>query len=160
MEKVWHRCVVQQRKWCKSGRTCKRFRYIPMTLIISRYFLSVGGAQRCGNARGDCLIVCPPTKFQYWAVADGGHHCPWIFAVCDVTICRHAFTNQRYGEVCWHNMHITLHALSLLVVQCVTVMNIDYQRSKFGDRSKRQHSSLGQSSSLLQNIRQLVKTGE
>jgi len=44
---------------------------------------------------------------------------------------------QRYGEVCWHIMHIILHALSLLVVvQCVTVMNINYQHSKLGDRSK------------------------
>jgi len=35
------------------------------------------------------------------------------------------FANQRYGEVCWHNMHIILNALSLLVVvQCVTLMNI------------------------------------
>jgi len=35
-----------------------------------------------------------------------------------------------------------LRALSLLVVvQCVTVMNINYQRSKLGDRSKTQHST-------------------
>jgi len=35
------------------------------------------------------------------------------------------FANQRFGEVCWHNLHIVLHALSLLVVvQCVTAMNI------------------------------------
>jgi len=39
------------------------------------------------------------------------------------------FANQR--EVCWHNMHIILHTLSLLVVvQCVTVMKINYLRSK------------------------------
>ena len=36
-----------------------------------------------------------------------------------------------FGGVCWHNMHIILYALSLLVVaQCVTVMNIHYQRSQ------------------------------
>ena len=35
------------------------------------------------------------------------------------------FANQRFGEACWHNVHIVLHALSLLViVQCVAVMNI------------------------------------
>jgi len=34
-------------------------------------------------------------------------------------------------------MRIILHALSsLVVVQCVTVKNINYQRSKLGDRSK------------------------
>jgi len=45
-------------------------------------------------------------------------------------------------------MHIILHALSLLVVvQCVTVMNINYHRSKLGDPSKTQHSTLRQNSS-------------
>jgi len=44
-------------------------------------------------------------------------------------------------------MHIVLHELSLLVVvQRVTVMNINYQRSKLGNRSKTQHSTLPQSS--------------
>ena len=42
------------------------------------------------------------------------------------------FANQRFGEVCWCNLHIILHVLSLLVVvQCVTVMYTTYQRSKF-----------------------------
>jgi len=26
------------------------------------------------------------------------------------------FPNQRFGQVCWHNMHILLHALSLFYV--------------------------------------------
>jgi len=26
------------------------------------------------------------------------------------------FPNQRFGEVCWHNMHILLHALPLFYV--------------------------------------------
>jgi len=35
------------------------------------------------------------------------------------------FPRQRFGEVCWHSMHVILHALSLLVVvQCVIVVNI------------------------------------
>jgi len=35
------------------------------------------------------------------------------------------FANQRFGEICSHNMHIILYPLSLLVVlQCVTVMNL------------------------------------
>jgi len=59
------------------------------------------------------------------------------------------FANQRFGEAYFHNMRIILHALPfLVVVQCVTVMNINfYQRSKLGDWSKTQHSTLGQSSS-------------
>ena len=33
------------------------------------------------------------------------------------------FPNQCFGEVCWHNLHIVLHALSFLaVVQCVTAI--------------------------------------
>jgi len=54
------------------------------------------------------------------------------------------FAPQRFGEVYWHNMHIILYALSLLVVtHCVTVMNINYyQRFKLEDRSKTQHSTL------------------
>jgi len=43
-------------------------------------------------------------------------------------------------------MHIILHAISLLVVeQLVTVMNINYQRSKLGDR-RTQHLTLKYSS--------------
>jgi len=41
-------------------------------------------------------------------------------------------------------MHIILHGPSLfVVVQCVAAMKINYQRSKFGDRSKTQHLLLG-----------------
>jgi len=38
-------------------------------------------------------------------------------------------------------MHIIPHAPSLLVVvQFVTVMNVNYQRSKLGDQNTTQHS--------------------
>jgi len=38
------------------------------------------------------------------------------------------FANQRFGEVCCHNMQTILHALSLLVVaRRVTVININYE---------------------------------
>ena len=64
------------------------------------------GMQRSGDARGDCLIGCPPTEFWYWAVAYGGHCC-WIYVVCDVTIWRHIpVCKHRFGEICWHKMHI------------------------------------------------------
>jgi len=47
-------------------------------------------------------------------------------------------------------MYIILHALSLLVVvQYVTVMNINYQPSKLEDRSETQHSTLRQSISSI-----------
>ena len=42
------------------------------------------------------------------------------------------FPNQRFGEVCWHNMHIFLHPLIL----CVTALNINCQQSKLGYRRK------------------------
>ena len=36
--------------------------------------------------------------------------------------------DQRFGEVCWHNMRIVLHALSLLVVgHCVTVNRVFFK---------------------------------
>jgi len=63
----------------------------------------------------------------------------WSLLLDKCCLWRHnifTLANQRFGEGCWHNMPIILHALSLLVVvQCVAVMNI-YQRSKLGDRSK------------------------
>ena len=72
------------------------------------------------------------------------------------------FANHRFAEVCWRNMHIILHALSLLVVvQFDTVLNINYQRSKLQDRSKIKHSTLKQSNyNNFKNIRQRVKTRE
>jgi len=36
------------------------------------------------------------------------------------------FPNQRFGEVCWHNMRILLHLLPLFYVS----FNINYQRSR------------------------------
>jgi len=59
------------------------------------------------------------------------------------------FAKQCFSEVCWHKMHIILHALSLLVVQYVTVLNINYHRSTLGNRSKTQDSSLRQSRSMV-----------
>jgi len=58
-----------------------------------------------------------------------------------------ALVNQRFSEVCWCNLQIFLHALSLLVVQCVTEMNINYQCFKFGDQRKTQQSTPRRSSS-------------
>jgi len=69
-------------------------------------FVKLSGVHRSTDVRDDRLIGCPPTRFSYWAVVYGGH-CYWTYAVCDVTMLRHIqVCNQRFGEVCWHNMHI------------------------------------------------------
>ena len=51
------------------------------------------------------------------------------------------FPNQRFGEVCWHNIHTFLHPLPLFLCHC----SINYQRSKLGYRRKtnttQRHSS-------------------
>jgi len=50
------------------------------------------------------------------SVAYGGH-LHLVSALCNVTIWRHiCFPNQHFGEVCWHNRHILLHALPLFYV--------------------------------------------
>ena len=44
-------------------------------------------------------------------------HLYLLCAVCDVTIWRHfQVSNPTFCEVCWHNMHIRLHALPLIYV--------------------------------------------
>jgi len=59
---------------------------------------------------------------------------PFVTSQYDVIF---PFADHRFAEVCWRTMHIILHALSLLTdVQFVTVMNVNYQRSKLEDRSK------------------------
>jgi len=51
----------------------------------------------------------------FYSVAYGGYFY-LICAVCDVTTWRHIHVpNQRFGEVCWHNMHICLHAPPLFM---------------------------------------------
>jgi len=72
-----------------------------------------------------CLIVCPlpNSSFEQWrtAVIVTGYTLFVTSQYDDIF----AFSKPAFGEVCWYNMHIMLHALSLLVViQCVTVMTI------------------------------------
>ena len=47
--------------------------------FFQRGWVSV--AQRSGDARDDCMVVCPSINS---GVAYGGQ-CNWIYAVCDVT---------------------------------------------------------------------------
>ena len=77
------------------------------------------------------------------------------------------FPNQRFGEVCWHKVHIFLHPLSLFYVSntstplilCVIVLNINYQRSKLGCRRK-QTQRYDTAVHNCKNIRLRVKTWE
>jgi len=54
------------------------------------------------------------------------------------------FPNQRFGEVCWHNM-ICIIFTSTPLISCVVALSINYQRSKLGYRRKtnsmQRHSS-------------------
>jgi len=79
----------------------------------------------------------PNYSIEQWRVANVAVYT--LFATSQSAVI-FTFANQRFGEVCWHNMHIILYTLSLLVVvQFVTVMNINYyQRSKIEGRSTTQ----------------------
>jgi len=68
------------------------------------YFLVVAVA--CLVMPGRLLDWMPPfyilvlSSVVWWS-------CYWIYAACDVTIWRHIHVcTQRFGEVCWHNIHI------------------------------------------------------
>ena len=82
------------------------------------------GVQKSGAARGDCLSVCPQTisSFEQWCmVVIVTGYALFVTSQYDVMF---TFANEGFGKVCWHNMHVIRHALSLLVVlQSVTVMN-------------------------------------
>ena len=86
--------------------------------------------QRSGDVRallGDCLIVSPlpnSSMEQQRMVVMVTRYTLFATSWYDVIF---AFVYQRFGEVCWRNLHIILHALSLVVVvQCVTGININY----------------------------------
>ena len=64
------------------------------------------GMQRSGDARGDCLIGCPPFKLWYF------EQCRMVVIVTGYTLSVtpqydvvFTFANQCFGKVCWHNMH-------------------------------------------------------
>ena len=99
------------------GKVYSELTCLSCDVIFSR--AAINGVQRSGDAQGDYLMLCPPTKFWCWEVAYDGH-CYWIYAVCDVTIWRHIKVLAKFVDA---NMDIILHALlSLVVVQCVTVI--------------------------------------
>jgi len=66
-----------------------------MLLSIFKNLLEGGhsGLQRSGDARADCLIVCP-YQFLVWAVAYGSQYF-WIYAVFDATL---TFANKRWSR--------------------------------------------------------------
>jgi len=56
---------------------------------------------------------------------------------------------------------VTGYTLQYIVLQFVTAMNVNYQRSKLGDWSKKEHSTLKQSNyNNCKSILQRVKTRE
>jgi len=64
------------------------------------------GVQRSGDARGDCLFGCPlPNssieQCRIMVIVNG--YTLFVASLCYVII---TFTDQRFGEVCSHNMHI------------------------------------------------------
>jgi len=91
------------------------------------------------------------------SVAYGGHFY-FVSVVCDVTIEGHIHVCK---QTFWRSL-LTQYAYSstrTLLISCVIVLNINYQRSKLGYRRKIR-STLRHTSSELQNIRLRVKTGE
>jgi len=97
--------------------------------------------QTSGDTRGVCLIVWPPpnSSIEQWRMLV--INCGYTMLVTSKYDVVFTFANQRFGEVCWHNMHSILHSPYSFVVQCVTVLNINYQRFTSGDRSETQHST-------------------
>ena len=118
--------------------------------------------------------VAYPEDFHggFHAVAYGSH-LYLVYAVCDVTFWRHIHgSKQHFGEVCWHNMHILLHPLSLFLCHC-TEYKLSALQVRVSEENKintttqqlitakisgcawkpgsKTHSSLRQSNSQLQN---------
>ena len=69
-----------------------------------------------GFAQGHMVVIC------IWCA-------PFVTSQFDVIF---MFPNQRFGEVCWHNIQTFLHPLPLFLCHC----SINYQRSKLGYRKK------------------------
>ena len=76
-------------------------------------------------SKGKSLMKTSGVRRKAWGVRSGS----FVFGVRFLwrhNLTSFMFPNQRFGEVCWHNMHILLHALSLFFCHC----SINYQRSK------------------------------
>ena len=68
--------------------------------------------------------------FIQWGMVVIFMMCAFVTSKFDVIV---MFPNQRFGEVCWHNMHIFYIAPLIL---CVIALNINYWSSKLGYRKK------------------------
>ena len=67
------------------------------------------------------------------------------------------FPNQRFGEVCWHNVYIYSSTRTLLIL-CVTALNINHQRFKnLGGKYTQRYDTAVHN---CKNIRLRVKIGE
>ena len=76
----------------------------------------------CPGRLRDCM---PPTKFQYWAVAYGGHYY-WKCAVCDVTIWRHIHVCKTMFWWSLLTQHAYYSTRTLLTI--CTVYHNDYHK--------------------------------
>jgi len=71
----------------------------PCLKLLGKCFVA-SGVQRSGDARGDCLIVCPLPIFsfeQWCTVVIVTEHKLFVTSQYDVIF---TFANQRFGEVC------------------------------------------------------------
>jgi len=84
--------------------------HAPLHNLIRRSWVSItlssSGVQRSGDARGDCWLDAPNqiSSIEQW---------PMVLTVTGYTLfvtsqnyVIFTFAKQRFGEACWHNMHI------------------------------------------------------
>jgi len=138
-------CMLYINFW--SEHLSVQFDDICFSTVVLPVWTPYSGAQRSDDARGDCLVVCPLPNSSIDQPRMVHSVTGYVLFVTSQYYVIFTFANQRFSAGCWYNMHIILHALSLpAIVQCVTIMDTNYRRSKLGDRSKaQQHSTLTQS---------------
>jgi len=99
--------------------------------------------------------ICRKFSWLVWFKVIWCHlHLVWLFVTSQFDVIS-MFPNQRFGEVCWHNMHIFLHPLPLF---CVVALNINYQHSKLAIAEK-QTQRYDTAVHNCKNIRLCIKTG-
>ena len=128
--------------------------------LINHWRSATSVVQMSEDAQDECLIVCflPNSRTEQWRMMDvvTGYT---LFLTSYLRLLAKILANF------WRNLRIYsthTYPYSLNVVQCVTVMNINYyQRFKLGDRKQTQQSALPRSSSFTncKNTRQRVNMG-
>jgi len=78
--------------------------WVPLASLYD--YVLVSGVQRSGDARGNYLIGCPlpNSSIEEWRmVVIVTEYTLFVTSWYDVIF---TFANQRFGEVCGHNVHI------------------------------------------------------